>query len=73
MGSVHPKKVAAAMAAVLQCIAETEAVLPSSAGAASSRQGPGLPCALPPLWGWAGRQDAMRDRVLLQRRLSKSW
>jgi hypothetical protein len=75
MVPVHPKKVAAAVAAVLQCAAEAEAALSalSPAASLSPRSLSAGPFALPPLWGWAGRQDAMRDRILWQRRMSKSW
>lgn len=72
MGSVHPKKVAAAIAAVLQHVAETEAAF-ACASPLPPRAAAGPPVGLPPLWAWSGRQDAMHDRVALQRRVSKSW
>lgn len=64
------KKVTAAIVAVLQHLAEAEETSPQPAVAA-----PGLPVGLRPmpLWGLAGRQDAMLLRSLWQRRLAKSW
>lgn len=72
MASIHPKKVAAAVAAVLQYVAEAEAALVAPAAASPDRSCAVAP-AMPPLWGWAGRQEAMHDRATWQRRLAKSW
>jgi hypothetical protein len=70
MGTVDPKVVAAAAAAVLQFVAE--GCSPAEPSAA-----PGLaaapPAGLPSLWGWAGRQGGMLERVAWQRRISRSW
>ncbi len=60
------KKVAAALAAVVQHISEMEA-----AEAAAAQ--PTAPLPPVPAWGLAGRQDAMLLRNLWQRRLAKSW
>jgi hypothetical protein len=70
MAPVNPKKVAAILAAVLQHSSETD-VQPVQAASASAAQS--APPALPSFWGWAGRQDAMRDRVLWQQRHSRAW
>jgi hypothetical protein len=77
-GSAVGRKVAAAMATVLQHAAEAEgAVLPQvAAAAATPERAPGTPVAVrspAALWGVAGRQDAMLDRTLWQRRISKTW
>lgn len=70
MDTSRSKRVAAAIAAVLQYAAEVEAaVAPASAVSAA----PPPPSPAPPLWGLAGRQDAMLLRNLWQRRLSRSW
>ena len=70
MASVQPKKVAAILAAVLQHASEAETPQPTVALAAAA-----APCALPapPVWALSGRQEAMSDRVLWQRRHSRSW
>lgn len=69
--SKHPaKKVAAAVAAVLQFLAESEAVCAVTPAAAPAAPGPA------PLWaGWglAGRQESMTLRDLWQRRIPRSW
>jgi hypothetical protein len=68
---VQAKKVAAAVAAVLQCAAEDEV---AAALAAPSTLAKGAATALRPgaAWGLAGRQDAMLFRTMWQRRLAKS-
>jgi hypothetical protein len=69
MEAIRAKTVAAAVAAVVQCIGETEVSTPPALEVSP----------LPPaesgtaVWGLAGRQDSMSYRVLWQRRLSKSW
>lgn len=70
---LRAKKMAAAVAAVLQYAAEQQAV---AGGAVAPVPGPDAPAAVAgpaPYWGLAGRQDAMLYRSLWQRRLSRSW
>ncbi len=69
MESLRTKKVAAAVAAVLQYTAESES--PGHA-VAETLAAPASPPA-PGSWGLVGRQEAMGFRILWQRRLSKSW
>ena len=71
MDSRQKKKVTAAVAAVLQYLAEAEGAIAQPAVAEAPRL-PAGPGPLP-LWGLAGRQDAMLLRNLWQRRLAKSW
>lgn len=69
--SRHPaKKVAAAVAAVLQFLAESEAVSAVAPAAAPAALGP---APLPAGWGLAGRQESMALRDLWQRRIPRSW
>jgi hypothetical protein len=70
MESVQAKKVAAAVAAVLQYAAESEAVEVLPAAAAGVIHETPRSAAV---WGLAGRQDLMLFRALCQRRLAKSW
>jgi hypothetical protein len=69
MSKHSTKKVAAAVAAVLQFLAESEAV-PAVAPAATAAP---APAPTPAGWGLAGRQEAMALRDLWQRRIPKSW
>lgn len=73
MASIHPKKLAAAVAAVLQYAAEAEAAVAAPGAVAVAAAQVAGPAGLPPLWGWAGRQEAMHDRLAWQRRVLKSW
>lgn len=68
MASLPAKKVAAILAAVLQHSSETEVSAGPPVTAAAS-----CPDVPPPLWAWVGRQETMHDRVLWQRRHSRSW
>lgn len=68
MATTPVKKVAAIIAAVLQHSAETESPAAAFTSAAAA-----LPLPPPPFWALAGRQEAMHDRVLWQRRHSRSW
>lgn len=70
MASVQPKKVAALLAAVLHHQAETEQL---PCGATSSGPPPVAFEPPQPAWARSGRQDAMADRVLWQRRHSRTW
>lgn len=69
MKSIRAKKVAAAVAAVVQC--ETEAGVPVPT--AAEEPAPSIPQPSPAVWGLAGRQESMGYRFLWQRRLAKSW
>lgn len=62
------RKVAAAVTAVLQYIAEHEAV---AAAPVALPAPPTPPKTL--AWGMAGRQESMLFRSLWQRRLTKTW
>ncbi len=64
------RKVAAAVTAVLQYIAEREAVGPVVESVSAPPLSPPCPAAA---WGMTGRQDAMLFRTLWQRRLTKTW
>lgn len=63
---LHTKKVAAAIAAVLQHVAEVET---PSAKPVGTTAAPTLPT--PGVWGLAGRQDAMLFRSFWQQRLPR--
>ncbi|GAB4266362.1 MAG: hypothetical protein Kow0092_19220 [Deferrisomatales bacterium] len=67
MNPSKSRKVAAAVAAVLQYAAEVEALPAAPAAAAAGPVSPPSP------WGGAGRQEAMLLRTFWQRRLTKSW
>jgi len=69
MKSIRAKKVAAAVAAVVQCVAEAGVPAP----AAAEEPAPGTHQPSPAVWGLAGRQESMGYRSLWQRRLAKSW
>ncbi|MBE0618785.1 MAG: hypothetical protein IH608_12820 [Proteobacteria bacterium] len=68
MGAHPAKKVAAAVAAVLQYLTDVEAA-PMPVAAAPTAPPPTV---LTP-WGLAGRQESMALRDLWQRRIPKSW
>jgi hypothetical protein len=67
--ATHPAKtVAAAVAAVLQYLADAEAAQARPLACPAS---PPVPGTAP--WGLAGRQESMALRDLWQRRIPKSW
>ncbi|MBI5440485.1 MAG: hypothetical protein HY900_04655 [Deltaproteobacteria bacterium] len=69
MVSLSPSKVAAIMAAVLRHASdEPEGAMPEAA-----ERVPSAPAPVQSVWLSAGRQSSMFDRVVVQRRLSKSW
>ncbi|MHB8762781.1 MAG: hypothetical protein ACYDA8_00335 [Deferrisomatales bacterium] len=70
---LRAKKMAAAVAAVLQYAAEQEALVGAVASPALGAPAAGPVAGPAPFWGLAGRQDAMLYRSLWQRRLSRSW
>ncbi|MDW7709294.1 MAG: hypothetical protein SCH98_02375 [Deferrisomatales bacterium] len=68
MGSHPAVKVAAAMAAVLQYLAEAQPETAVPPGRPAPTTPPGFAS-----WGLAGRQESMALRDLWQRRLTRSW
>jgi hypothetical protein len=68
MGTQSAKKLAAAVAAVIQYLSEAQAAAPVQP------VGP-LPAPAPVAtpWGLAGRQESMTLRDIWQRRIPKSW
>ena len=76
-GAPSRKKVAAAVAAVLQHLSAGVSIPePQASPGAAAGPAPLVPHLAPApaaLWGAAGRQDAMHDRILWQRRLAKTW
>ncbi len=68
MGTHPAKKIAAAVAAVVQYLAEAEPI----AAAPLASPAP-VPAAVAAPWGMAGRQESMALRDLWQRRIPKSW
>lgn len=73
MASVQPKKVAAILAAVVQHAAETQLPTHAPTWAPAELAALASHAPLPPAWARAGRQDAMYDRVVWQRRQSRTW
>ena len=72
MGSLSPKKAAAITAAILQHVCDTELLAaPLASPSRSEAARPVFPSLQ--LWALGGRQQAMQDRLALQRRLGKSW
>jgi len=67
MGTHSAKKIAAAVAAVVQYLAEAEIAVPTPL-----TEGPS-PAPFSGPWGMAGRQESMALRDLWQRRIPKSW
>jgi hypothetical protein len=60
----NPKKIAAAIAAVLACIQEEEAAVLQAGGALSPPVAERPP--RPNVWGMCGRQDIMQMGALMQ-------
>jgi len=68
MGMHSAKKIAAAVTAVVQYLAEAEVAV------AAPSTGPSpAPVSFAGPWGMAGRQESMALRDLWQRRIPKSW